>query len=231
MSFSLTTLNNYKIQVTKNSKRVLPPIPRMASHLPPALSKLPSGCQELDLFLEGGLAPGSVNEWGVPFGLGGRGVILDYLASATQGTRGRDGDRAPVWCLWVYSRPSMTVYPPAWCAQGVVLPRVRFAYAPRPVAQLRPIFLESFFKVIVLDAPRFFSEEDCAFVSRQARLNQQTVIILRDHLLTSTQSSIWTKLRVNCWRDLASERHYVRVLRGLSPRQLAFQRQSKVLGN
>lgn len=205
---------------------------RPASGKPSAL-KMASGIRVLDDFLEGGLPRGAVTEWGSPLGRGGRDVLLAWLARATSGSCGKNGhpapleaDADPAWALWVYGRSQLMAYPPAWLARGVALERLRFASSPAPLSELRPVFLEPFFRMIVLDAPRTFSDEDCAFVARQARAHGQVVVLIRDGFLgdgggNASRGNVWAKLRVNCWYDPAAEQYRLRVIRGLSPRQVA----------
>jgi hypothetical protein len=182
--------------------------------------RLGSGIGRLDDFLEGGLPLGSVSEWGAPLGHGGRDSLLAWLARATQGQAVELGN-GPAWVLWAHARRNLVVYPPAWMARGVRLERMRFACTPAPLADLRPVFLEPFFRLLILDAPRQFSEEDCAFVARQARAQGQTVVVVRDTLLGSHQGNVWARLRLNAWYDDETRQHRLQVVRGLSPRQLA----------
>jgi hypothetical protein len=86
----------------------------------------------------------------------------------------------------------------------------------------------------VLHAPHSFTEEDCAFVARQARAQDQVVVIVRDDAAEDTQmparkgatkraakaGSIWARLRVHAARDMATGHLKLDVRRGLSPRQL-----------
>ena len=189
--------------------------------------KLASGIEVLDDFLDGGLPRGAVTEWGAPLGRGGRDALLAWLARATQGAPpARPGgveaaDSAPSWALWVYGRTHLSIYPPAWLARGVSLQRMRFACSSKPLAELRPVFMDPLFRVIVLDAPRTFTDEDCAFVARQARANDQAVVLIRDAFIGPGRGNVWAKLRLNCWFEPAQQQYRLRVIRGLSPRQLA----------
>jgi hypothetical protein len=186
----------------------------------PSGQKLRSSIEALDDFLGGGLPRGAITEWGAPLGLGGRDVLLAWLAQATQDRAPQDDER-PVWALWVHARDHLMVYPPAWLARGVALQRMRFACSTKPLAELRPVFMEPLFRIIVLDAPRQFTDDDCAFVARQARLNDQTVVLIRDAFLGPDRGNVWARLRINCWFEPAERRYTLRVVRGLPPRQLA----------
>src|SRR5690606_35424048 len=117
-----------------------------------------SNFKELDEFLEGGLPVGRVSEWGMPLGQGGRSLLISWLA--------RLKDQPLI--LWCSSHKQMQVYPPAWVSRGVALERVRFAVSAKPLAELRPVFMEPLFPIIILDCPRGFTEDDCAFLARRA---------------------------------------------------------------
>ena len=195
--------------------------------------RLSSNIRELDGFFDGGLPYGAVVEWGVPFGLGGREVVLAFLSKTPK----------DVWTLWAGSKPQFTVYPPAWHARGVNLERIRFTCSSRPVEELKPALLDPFFKVIVFDAPRHFTDDDCAFVARGARARGQLVLILRDFLLGQRRGNVWARYRVNCWcpspdrlsysrpRENAALQSrlfqnrrslYLRSVRGLASRQIIY---------
>lgn len=176
-------------------------------------TRLGSGIRLLDDFFAGGLPLGSIVEWGAPFGQGGRELLVRYLASVTK----------EHWILWVHARACLTVYPPAWMARGLSLERLRFAVTAEPLEDLRAVFLEPFFRVIVLDAPPMFSKDDCAFVARRARVQRQLIILVRDHQLNASRGNVWARLRVNCWFEPGPSQYRLRVLRGLSPRQLSLR--------
>ena len=184
---------------------------------PPApTQKLRSGVPELDAFLSGGLPFGAVTEWGMPLGRGGRLVVARFL-------RGSPTVKTPL-TLWV--RPNnnpLVIYPPAWRAQGVDLARVRFAHSARPVAQLKPLFMDPLFKIIVLDSPETMAPEDVAYLARQARANGQLIMILRNYMLSSERGNVWAKLRMNCWAEpFAAQPFRLQVIRGFSFRRLSF---------
>lgn len=188
--------------------------------LPDLMPRLCSGVGTLDDFLTGGLPFGTVTEWGVPLGRGGRLVVARFLASATQG---RQLDR-PLLALWVQAAAgTLDVYPPAWRAQGVDLTRVRFARSARPVADLKPLLMDPLFKVIIIDAPERLSTDDIAYIARQARINGQLVVILRNYMLSSERGNVWAKLRMNCWYEPFSDQPYrLQVVRGFSFQRLSF---------
>lgn len=170
---------------------------------------LPEGA--MASFLDGGLGWGELSEWGVPMGCGGREVIAQLLAHATQNKH---------WCLWVNSKSQVEVYPPAWESRGVDMSRVRFAETNQPVSDLKPVFMDPFFQFIVLDNPRTLSEDDLSFISRRAKSQRQIVLVLRNYFLSEKRGNVWAKLRVNIWRpDLASQLS-LRIIKGLSPRQI-----------
>lgn len=193
--------------------------------------RLGSGHPDIDRFLGGGLPVGALTEWGAPLGQGGRDLVLLWLAKACSPS-GRTalpaawGHTAP-WILWAHSWPHLSIYPPAWQARGVRLEQLRCVCTPAPVTDLRPVFLEPVFRLIILDAPQRFSAEDCAFVARQARLNDQVVIVLRDSLLgvppptrggageQGGGGGIWARLRLNTSYDHGSQCYRLQAVRGL----------------
>ena len=81
-------------------------------------SKLSCGLADVDHFMEGGLSFGQVSEWGIPWGSGGRGLILHFLAEATKQNK---------HCLWVHDRKDLAINPPSWQSMGVDLSYVRVA--------------------------------------------------------------------------------------------------------
>jgi len=197
----------------------------LAADLTSTRESLLSGISPLDDFLGGGLVCGTICEWGIPFGSGGREVVAAFLAGVSRLAE-RSSDAAPPWILWAHGRSGLTAYPPAWHARGVPLTRTRFAEAGKPVVDLKPVFMDPFFKVIVLDAPRSLSDDDCAFLARQARAHGQVVIILRDYFLGQRRGNVWARLRLNCWCPdpvQNPETVNLRVVRGLAQRQMQWR--------
>lgn len=182
-----------------------------------AAARLSAGVPLLDEALGGGLPFGAVCEWGLPIGRGGRRVVLEFVARATQGSAG-------AWCLWV--RPvqaDLQIYPPAWSAAGAELERLRFAFCRKAVEELKPLITDPFFKILVLDAPEGLTRDDLAYLARTARKQQRLVLVLRDYALTAERGNVWAKLRVNCWRtDFHDPLYALETIRGLPPRRLAF---------
>lgn len=182
---------------------------------------LTSGCPQVDGFLRAGLPFGSICEWGVPMGRGGREVVLAFIGAATRGVN----LFTPQLVLWVTAVPAsdLSLYPPTWNAHGVILDNVRFVTSTQPVRDLRPVFLDALFRVIVLDAPQRLTRDDVTFIAHQARRRGYLVMILRNYVLSNELGNIWTKLRLNCWRDEKnSAQHYLQIIRGLAPGELTF---------
>lgn len=178
-----------------------------------SMDRLPSNIAALDSFLDGGLAFGTIVEWGLPWGRGGRQIIRSFVAEATQ----------KVLTLWVNTSVSdLRVYPPAWAAHGIDLRKIRFVHCEKPVVQLKPIFLQSLFKVIVLDAPTSLSMHDLAFLARQVRRNKQLLIVLRNYVLTPERGNVWAKMRLNCWQEAPQPRFKVEGLRGVAQPEFFF---------
>jgi hypothetical protein len=95
-----------------------------------------------------------------------------------------------------------------------------FTRSDTPLRDLKRAFIQPLFRLIVLDAPRVFTREDCCFVERQARVNRQWVLLLRNYFLSNRQGNIWARWRLNCWKRHVSGQFVIRVIRGLSYRQL-----------
>mgnify|MGYP001546475284 CR=1 FL=1 len=185
--------------------------------------KIPSGIVEVDRFFEGGLPQGALCEAGAPIGRGGREVVLRFLAElTTRGISNEIGQKTPGWALWVHGHRDVAVYPPAWQSRGVNLERIRFASTAKPLEDLRPAFMEPFFKMIVIDSPERFSDEDCAFVARMARLHKQSILLLRHFFLSPGRGNVWAKIRFNSSFEFSTKQYHLQVVRGLSPRQTKF---------
>jgi hypothetical protein len=169
----------------------------------------------LQTFFEGGLREGQLSEWGLRPGSGGREVLVDLLAAATQTQK---------WSLWVRPKSGVAVYPPAWNARGVKLDRMRFAYTDQPIADLKPLFMDSFFKLIIIDEPKNLSDEECSFLARRAQEQKQIICIIRPYFLCQKRGNVWAKLRVNMWRTGIAEQLCLQVIKGLSPRQMSLHK-------
>lgn len=169
---------------------------------------LSSETSYLDQWFGGGLPMGSVTEWGCPLGYGGRRLLFRFLARAT---------KVHAWpCLWVNGHEELQVFPPAWESSGVDLNLLRFVDASAPVKDLRPVFLEPVFRIVVLDAPARLSKDDCAFLTQQARLWKQSVIIIRNYLLTPERGNVWARLRLNVQYDQVKQVYDLSSVRGLA---------------
>lgn len=163
-----------------------------------ALSHSPEGGR-------GGLPLGTLSEWGLPLGQLGREVIVSILSQATA---------AGFWCLWVSERTSLIPFPPAWKARGLNLERLCWVNSERPVAELRPLLLNPFFRVIVFDAPRHLTLGDAAFLASQTRRHNRVTLVLRDRLLRADAGTVWARLRLNIWQDDGSGLYVASVIRG-----------------
>jgi hypothetical protein len=188
--------------------------------------RIPSGILHFDDFLEGGLPANSLCEWGSPLGQGGRELLLRYVAQLTRGHVADEiGQRHPQWVLWVHHHEHTRVYPPAWQARGVSLRHIRFATSTQPLIDLKPAFLEPFFRMVVLDGTFALSKDDLAFLARQARYQRITIVVLRNFLLSEERGNVWAKLRLNAVYDPEYQdgSFLVTVIRGgMAPRSLSF---------
>ncbi len=178
---------------------------------------LSSGQTVLDDFLEGGLRWGELSEWGLPWAQTQRELIFRFLVSA---------QHSPSWILWVYGRQDISINPLAWQAHGLNLSRLRFVQAQRPVQELKPLFLSSLFRIIVLDGVQQLAEDDYGFLARQARRHQQVVMILHPHQLSLGSGNVWARMRINCWFDSEKQSICAEILKGRRPKQLIWNPQS-----
>lgn len=184
--------------------------------LGPPLPKLASRISALNGYLGGGFPFGSLVEWGMPMGRGGRELLRSFLSNRQE----------KHFVLWILnSKAEMSVYPPAWVAQGVDLSLLRFVACERPVEQLKAVFLNPVFKIIVLDMPLFISKEELAFIAGQARKNAQLILLLRPYFLTSERGNVWAKLRLNAWQDpLRPDWFTVKRIRGHLKPEVVFEK-------
>jgi hypothetical protein len=201
----------------KNDKKQVLTVP--ASQLSQAEARtlhppLPSRLPRLDSFLGGGLGWGELSEWGLPWGMGLRDLILPFLGSA------QECEQPSAWVLWVYGQQDICINPLAWHARGLRLEQLRFVFSTKPLIELKPLFLSAFFRVIVLDGIPRLTDEDYAFLARQARRLQQHIMVLHPYSLTAAHGNVWAKLRINCWRDFSQEHIGITLLKGQQQRQL-----------
>ncbi len=174
----------------KSGFRQLPPgVARARSLGAASATVIGSGSALLDDAFAGAVRPGNMIEWGIPHGRHGRFVPLSFLRH----------HRRPA--VWVYGAPELQVYAPAWASFGVDLERLFFIRSSEPVKQLRPLFLDNSFGIIVLDAPQKLSSGELAFIGRQARHNAQLIFLIRDYFLSAGKGTALAAARVNCWRN------------------------------
>ncbi len=164
----------------------------------------------LDRFLQGGLPWGTLSEWGLPWGQGGRELLLRGLGEASR-------REAEARLLWISPDKHLTIYGPAWSSLGVPIERWRFVASPRPMVELKPALLDPLFRFLVFDAPRSLSNEDMAFLALRARQNRQIVLILRDGWLSPERGNVFARLRVNCRLDPVKDGYFLTPVRGLPP--------------
>ena len=184
---------------------------KRCGELEPSEPLLASTHPRLNALLQGGIRFGEMVEWGMPRGRGGREIIALFLAQATSAPH---PPHDAMWCLWVSSDAEFVVYPPAWAARGVDLSRLRFAVSQRIIDDLKPVFMDPFFRVIVLDDPHRLSVGDHAFLMHQARIHKQLIMILRNYFLTARRGNVWAHLRLNGWHDPFSSRFYLQMIKG-----------------
>lgn len=172
-------------------------------------NRLTFGIPLLDDFLKGGLPFGKVTELGMPLGKEGRSLLVRLLAHhQTQAQK-------PFRVLWISCFPGISIYPPAWFTRGVSKKDTIFTYSEKPVVELKRAIIHSFFKMIILDAPKGFTRNDSLFLSTQAKKNKQVIILIRDFFLSNLKGNIWAQLRLNCWRRSHKHEFVIRAVRGI----------------
>ncbi|MFT4651069.1 MAG: hypothetical protein ACI8XX_002006 [Polaribacter sp.] len=160
----------------------------LTSRTNPQASLLHSGIAALDDCFAA-VKPGDLIEWGIPPGLNGRLIPLQFLKQAI-----------PV-SIWIYHHHGLAIFASSWISHGVDLRRLFFICSAQPVKELRPLFMEDTFKRIIIDSPKKFSTGDLAFVSQQARKNQQVVFLIRHYFLSQKRGNPYANLRINSWQN------------------------------
>ena len=150
--------------------------------------ELHSGIEALDECFQQ-IKPGDLIEWGIPPGLNGRLIPLQLLKH-----------QIPL-SLWIYHHHGLGVFASSWISHGVDMQRLFFICSGNPVKELRPVFLEDTFRRIIIDAPHRFSDGDMAFVSQQARKQEQIVFLIRHYFLSQKNGNPYASLRINTWQS------------------------------
>ena len=166
---------------------------------------------EVDQALGGGIRAHTLSEWGVPSARQGRRVIAQFIARNPQ-----------LMTLWIYSRPDDRIYPPSWQALGVDLSRIFFTNCSNPLSQLKPVFLENAFKLIILDQPNDIDQRCCGFLAGKAQYNRQNIMLLRNDFLTPLSGNPYARQRMNCWFDEDSRSYQLDVIKGCTPQKVSF---------
>jgi hypothetical protein len=149
---------------------------------------LRSGIESLDHHFAK-IKPGDLVEWGIPPGLNGRLIPVQFLKQDIPAS------------IWIYHHHGLGVFASSWISHGIDLQRLFFVRSAKPVRELRPLFLEDTFKRIIIDSPKNFSSGDLAFVSQQARKHKQVVFLIRHYFLSQKQGNPYASLRINTWQN------------------------------
>lgn len=150
---------------------------------------LDTGIQQLDSAFAGAVRPGKIIEWGIPQGKNGRVIPLLFLRH----------HNLPI--VWMYADLGLHVYAPAWASHGIDLQRLFFIRSSEPVKQLRPLFMDNLFNILVIDGPQKLSCGELAFIGQQARYNRQIVFLIRNYFLSRNRGTAQASMRVNCWQS------------------------------
>jgi len=176
------------------SARLLSPLASREDQL------LRSGIESLDRHFTA-IKPGDLIEWGIPPGLNGRLIPLQFLKRGIPAS------------IWIYHHHGLGVFASSWISHGIDLQRLFFIRSAKPVKELRPLFLEDTFKRIIIDSPKNFSSGDLAFVSQQARKYQQIVFLIRHYFLSQKQGNPHASLRINTWQN-NNDKFSLQVIKG-----------------
>lgn len=163
------------------SARLLNPLASRENQL------LRSGIGSLDRYFAA-IKPGDLIEWGIPPGLNGRLIPVQFLKHCIPAS------------IWIYHHHGLGVFASSWISHGIDLRRLFFIRSAKPVKELRPLFLEDTFKRIIIDSPKSFSDGDLAFVSQQARKHEQIIFLIRHYFLSQKQGNPHACLRINTWQ-------------------------------
>lgn len=163
-------------------------------------AELSSGITALDDLLSG-IKPGDLVEWGIPPGLNGRLLPLQFLK------------RQIPTSVWIYHHHGLGIFASSWISHGVDMRRLFFICSANPVKELRPLFLEDTFKRIIIDSPKKFNTGDMAFVAGQARKQGQIVFLIRHYFLSQKQGNAHASLRLNTWQS-DNGKFSIRVIKG-----------------
>lgn len=77
--------------------------------------------------------------------------------------------------------------------------RIFFAFSQEPFKQLKPAFMSSYFKIIILDFPHRLKEEEYAFLVKMAEKHRRFFFLLRPYFLSNKQGNIWSRVRIRKW--------------------------------
>ncbi len=162
--------------------------------------KLVSGISNLDELFST-VKPGDVIEWGIPPGLNGRLIPLQFLKQDVPTS------------VWIYHHHGLAIFASSWISHGVDLSRLYFIASSNPVRELRPLFLEDTFKRIIIDSPKTLTNGDLAFITRQARQHHQIIFLIRHYFLSQKRGNAYASLRLNTWQGQSGE-FSIQVIKG-----------------
>ena len=92
-------------------------------------SEVRTSYRDLNIFLKSSIQYGQLNEFGIPWGNGGREIIIDLISVQQK--------QIPPWCLWVHGNYPYSIYPPAWAARGIRLEFLKIAHTDQPMEDLK----------------------------------------------------------------------------------------------
>ena len=154
----------------------------------PDRSVLISGIHQLDSLFSH-VRDGDIIEWGIPPGLNGRLIPLQFLKQDIPAS------------VWIYHHHNLAIFASSWISHGIDLNRLYFIRSANPVAELKPLFLEDTFKRIFIDSPKKLSKGDLAFIASQARFNRQIIFLIRHFFLSRKNGNPYAAIRLNSWQN------------------------------
>ena len=169
---------------------------------------LRSGIERLDQTFRPLWSQGGIIEWGLPLGRNGRPLLLAFFRELED----------PL--AWVYGHKDLNLQPSAWSGQGVDLDRFFYIQSSRPIVELRPLFLERVFSLIVLDNVEGLGRSDFSFMASQARKHGFLIFVLRNFFLSQKKGNPFAKARFNIDYKI-SQRHYqLDIIKGFEEQRL-----------
>ncbi len=171
-----------------------------------------TGITRLDSFLSPVNSEASLIEWGCPHGSLGRFIITSIIAS-TEGN-----------CLWLFDQSQLCVYPNSWKDMGLDLDRINFINTNKPLKNLKPVFLESTYKSIVIDSCEFLSKADLQFLYQKSKEHKLSLFLIRHYFLSNRNGNPFFKYRLNASFSLKDDSFKLNFIKGQNRKEKSYLR-------